>query len=135
MSELIEALNQLEKEKDIDKEVKNFWKEHKTKLKKFYMIKDHKNDIIISASPEFLLNPICKELKVKDLIASDVDKKTGHFNKPNNYKEEKVKKVKVFSVALPLHFLLFSEKREESGIFNRNRNAIRGRKRNECALF
>ena len=76
----------------IDKEVKNFLKEHKTKLKNFYMIKDHKNDIIISASPEFLLNPICKELKVKGLIASDVDKKTGHFNKPNNYKEEKVKR-------------------------------------------
>ncbi len=77
---------------DIDKEVKNFWKVNKNKLKSFYMIKDHKNDIIISASPEFLLKPICDELKVKNLIASDVDKKTGHFNKENNYKEEKVRR-------------------------------------------
>lgn len=77
---------------NIDQEIKDFWKINKTKLKNFYLVKDHSHDIIISASPEFLLKPICKELKVKDLIASDVNKKNGHFNKPNNYKEEKVKR-------------------------------------------
>ena len=71
--------------------VKEFWQIHKDKIKKFYLDKkDHSNDIIISASPYFLLKPICDELKVKDLIASDVDINTGHFNKPNNCGEVKV---------------------------------------------
>ena len=74
--------------------LKEFWVSHKNKIKSFYLSKDHSNDIIISASPYFLLKPICDELEVKDLIASDVDIKTGHFNKPNNRGEEKVKEFK-----------------------------------------
>src|SRR5574344_980320 len=69
---------------NIDDLVNEFWISHKSKIKDFYLNKNHNKDIIISASPLFLLTPICDELKVKDLIASDVDKKTGHFNKLNN---------------------------------------------------
>ena len=32
------------------------------------------DDVIISASPEFLLKPICKKINIKYLIASNVDK-------------------------------------------------------------
>ena len=74
--------------------VQEFWQMHKNKIKSFYLAKNHEKDIIISASPYFLLKPICDELKVKDLIASDVDIKNGHFNKPNNKGEEKVKEFK-----------------------------------------
>lgn len=77
--------------KNVDEIVKEFWKTHKSKIKSFYLEKNHDQDIIISASPEFLLKPICIKLKVKDLIASDVDKTTGKFKKPNNRGEEKVK--------------------------------------------
>ena len=81
----------LKKFKNIDSLVDEFWQTHKSKIKNFYLEKKHDNDIIISASPEFLLKPICKELGVRDLIASDVNKKTGKFNKPNNRGEAKVK--------------------------------------------
>lgn len=77
--------------KNIDKVVKEFWETHESKIKNFYLEKKHDQDIIISASPEFLLKPICEKLKVKDLIASDVDKTTGKFKKPNNRGEAKVK--------------------------------------------
>lgn len=77
--------------KNVDEIVKEFWKTHESKIKSFYFKKNHDQDIIISASPEFLLKPICIKLKVKDLIASDVDKTTGKFKKPNNRGEEKVK--------------------------------------------
>lgn len=77
--------------KNVDEIVKEFWKTHESKIKNFYLEKKHNQDIIISASPEFLLKPICQKLKVKDLIASDVDKTTGKFKKPNNRGEEKVK--------------------------------------------
>ena len=79
---------------NIDSLVKDFWVINKNKIKKFYLDKDHSNDIIVSASPYFLLKPICDELKVMDLIASDVNPSNGHFNKPNNRGEEKVKTLK-----------------------------------------
>lgn len=81
----------LENFKNIDIVVKEFWETHESKIKNFYLEKKHNQDIIISASPKFLLKPICEKLKVKDLIASDVDKTTGKFKKPNNRGEEKVK--------------------------------------------
>lgn len=78
---------------DLDSYVKEFWKEKESKIKEFYMNKNHKNDIIVSASPSFLLTPICNKLKVKDLIASEVDKSTGRFISENCKGKEKVKRL------------------------------------------
>lgn len=79
---------------DIDYEVKEFWKTHENKIKKFYLEKNHSKDLITSASPQFFLKPICDKLKVYDLIGSDINKKTGKFNKENNRGIEKVKTFK-----------------------------------------
>lgn len=78
---------------DVDSLVETFWETHKIYIKDFYKKKKHNNDIIISASPEFLLKPICDELHVKDLIASDVDKHTGKFTGLNCYGREKIKRL------------------------------------------
>ena len=78
---------------DIDKDLKDFWKSHDNKIKKYYLDKDHSNDIVISASPEFLLEPICKKLKVKDMMASRVDKKTGKYDGINCHDTEKVRRL------------------------------------------
>lgn len=81
----------LNKIDDIDSVVKDFWEIHKGKIKDFYLAKNHKKDIINSASPYFLLEGICKKLEVKGLIASNVDKKTGKYLEKNNGGYEKVK--------------------------------------------
>ena len=79
---------------DIPNLVKDFWQLNSAKIKKFYIEKkDHTGDIIISASPEFLLKPICDKYNVKDLISSIVDDKTGHFLSPNCKGEEKVNRL------------------------------------------
>lgn len=78
---------------DIDKMVDSFWKTHKCYIKDFYMKKKHDKDIIISASPEFLLKPICDELGVMDMMASRIDKKTGKYNGMNCHGEEKVNRL------------------------------------------
>ena len=80
--------------KNIDDLVLEFWKKNDSKIKKFYLNENHENDVIISASPYFLLKPICDKLKVKDLIASDVDIKTGKFNSSNCHGKEKVVRFK-----------------------------------------
>lgn len=79
---------------DVDLYVESFWKSHNQYIKDFYKGTDHSHDIIISASPEFLLSPICDILKVKGLIGSKVDKHTGVFNGLNCHDEEKVKRLK-----------------------------------------
>lgn len=79
--------------KDVDKEVNLFWESKKVRIKKFYMETNHDKDIIISASPEFLLHPMCDELNVLDLIGSKVDKKTGSFSGENCHGEEKVRRL------------------------------------------
>lgn len=78
---------------NIDKHIDDFWNTHSMYLKDFYMKKKHDKDIIISASPEFLLNPLKDELGVLNLIASRVDKKTGKFKGDNCHGEEKVKRL------------------------------------------
>lgn len=77
---------------DIDKYVDEFWLEHKHKIKDFWKEKKkHNNDIIISASCEFWLKPIADEYKVKDLIATKLDVKTGKIRDNNCHGKEKVK--------------------------------------------
>ena len=43
--------------RDIDSEIKIFWDTHEKKIKKWYLEQKKDTDIIISASPEFLLAP------------------------------------------------------------------------------
>jgi phosphatidylglycerophosphatase C len=73
---------------DIDQRVESFWKEHKKNLQSWYLQQRRDDDVIISASPTFLLKPICNELNVA-LIASEVDKKTGENLSENCYEHEK----------------------------------------------
>ena len=79
--------------KNVDAEVISFWRVHDKNIKKFYLDKKHDHDIIISASPEFLLLPISRKLKVKDLIASKVDKYTGKTEGLNCHDKEKVRRL------------------------------------------
>lgn len=76
--------------KDINAEVRLFWETHKQKIEPWYLEQKSESDVIVSASPEFLLRPICAELGVSSLIASRVDSKTGVYDGLNCYGEEKV---------------------------------------------
>lgn len=75
--------------------VEKFWQQHLRKIKKWYLEKkDHSKDVIISASPEFLLEIPSREMKIYKLIASKVDSHSGHFLSPNCYGKEKVVRLK-----------------------------------------
>ena len=72
--------------------VDDFWDKKRHKIKSWYLEQKENTDIIISASPEFLLKPICEELGVI-LIGSIVDIKTGATFGKNNSGEQKVKRL------------------------------------------
>ena len=78
---------------NIKEVVVEFWAEYDYKIKDWYYEMQREDDLIISASPEFLLEPICKQLNVA-MIASVVDPLTGKNLKPNCFGSEKVVRMK-----------------------------------------
>jgi len=67
--------------------VDSFWSLHEHKIKKCYLRRKRPDDVIISASPEFLLRPVCGDVI---LIGSRVDPETGIFTGKNCFGQEKV---------------------------------------------
>ena len=77
---------------DIDRDVKDFWAKNRAKIKQYYLKQQKYDDVIISASPEFLLEPICEILGIHYLMASRVDKYTGIYDGINCHGKEKVRR-------------------------------------------
>lgn len=73
--------------------IDEFWDKHEKKIKKWYLKQKQKSDLIISASPEFLLKPITKKLNI-NLIASKQDINTGKYLEKNCHDVEKVRRYK-----------------------------------------
>lgn len=74
---------------DGEKDVERFWKEKISGIKDFYHEIHRDDDVIISASPEFLLKPLEEKLYF-NVIASKVDIHTGKYDGLNCYHAEKV---------------------------------------------
>lgn len=60
------------------------------KIKTWYWENKKKSDIIISASPEFLLFPVTEKLDIQDVIATKLDINTGKIDGKNCRGKEKV---------------------------------------------
>lgn len=67
----------------------DFWKKNRKKIYPWYLNQKQPDDVVISASPEFLLAPICAELGIKHLIATQVSS-NGTISGENCRSEEKV---------------------------------------------
>lgn len=79
--------------KDVDEFVAGFWREHERKVKKWYRDRSHDRDVIISASPEFIIAPIASRMRIEKLIATVMDKKTGEILGRNCRGTEKVRRL------------------------------------------
>lgn len=66
---------------DIPEEMKIFWDCHMHKIKPFYSDIHSNDDLIISGSPEFSLEIICKRLGIKRYIGSLINTKTGKIDR------------------------------------------------------
>ncbi len=80
---------------DTEKEVQLFWKKYIGNIKEWYYIIQKADDVIISASPEFLLRPLCKKIGIKYLIASNVSASDGKYTGINCHGKEKVRLFKM----------------------------------------
>ena len=88
---LYRFLNSFEND-EIKKIVCNFWDEHRKNIYAWYYKKKNSSDVIISASPRFLLEPMCRELNV-NLICSEVNIENGDYIGLNCFGEEKVSRL------------------------------------------
>ena len=77
--------------KNIDQTIEKFWDKMQGKVYKYYLRQRRDDDVIISASPEFLLKPIIDRINPNaTLIASRVNKFTGKYTGLNCYGVEKL---------------------------------------------
>lgn len=77
---------------DVDAAVSMFWKKNFKRVKPFYWSAHRPDDVVISASPEFLIRPACQRLQVNCVMGSPVDKHTGVFSGRNCHGAEKVRR-------------------------------------------
>ena len=77
---------------DVDAAIARFWDKNEARVKAWYRAAQRPDDVVISASPEFLIAPICARLGISTAMGSPVDKRTGRFFGPNCHGEEKVRR-------------------------------------------
>ena len=75
---------------DADAWAEDFWRTHERRFRPWYLAQKQPDDLVISASPEFLLAPACRRLGIRPPIASRVDARTGRYTGLNCKGAEKV---------------------------------------------
>ncbi|MBO4823001.1 MAG: haloacid dehalogenase-like hydrolase [Clostridia bacterium] len=70
--------------------ITQFWQTHLSKIKPWYLKQKRDDDVIISATPKFFLQPACDALKIKHLVATQMNMRTGKIDGDNCYGVSKV---------------------------------------------
>lgn len=78
---------------DTEKMVRDFWKSHIGKIGNWYLSRKEPEDIVISASPHFLLKPICDQMGIETLVATEVDPVSGILLGENCKGAEKLRRL------------------------------------------
>ena len=76
---------------DVRAETAAFWDCHIDRIYPWYLARKRDDDLIISASPDFLIGEACRRLGVRH-IATDMDLHTGRIRGENCRGEEKVRR-------------------------------------------
>ena len=79
---------------DIENFVYDFWNSNENKIMKWYLDQKKEDDLIISASPDFLLKNICERLSIKNLIATVFDTDNCKIIGENCRGQEKLRRYK-----------------------------------------
>lgn len=72
--------------------VESFWEERQSHIQAWYLEQKQETDLIISASPEFLLTPACRLLGVQPPIATRINPTDGRIQGQNCKGAEKVRR-------------------------------------------
>ncbi len=76
--------------KDKEKLLEQFWDRNLKHIKQWYLEQKQADDVIISASPEFLVASACKRLGLKYIYGTDMNLQTQKITGKNCWGQEKV---------------------------------------------
>lgn len=77
---------------DMDRALSDFWRANLPRIKAWYKAAHRDDDVVISASPEFLIRPACTSLGIRTVMGSPVDPATGLYSGVNCHGAEKVRR-------------------------------------------
>lgn len=69
----------LSKVPDPEREAKRFWEREIGKMHSWYKTRRQPDDMVISASPDFLVRPAMEKLGIRCLLASPLNPRTGKY--------------------------------------------------------
>ena len=75
---------------DFDEQIERYWDQNEKKISAWYLAQKRPDDLIISASPACIIEPIAKRLGV-NFIATEYDREYGVFLNNLMYAKEKAK--------------------------------------------
>ena len=75
---------------DFDEQIKRYWDKNEKKIASWYLAQKRPDDLIISASPTCIIEPIAKRLGVS-FMATEYDREFGVFVNNMMYAKEKAK--------------------------------------------
>lgn len=75
---------------DIIELVEDYWDINERRIKEWYLKQYDQDDLVISASYDFIVKPICERLNIKNVIATDYHLKKGKTVSLHCYKENKI---------------------------------------------
>ena len=77
---------------DMEKVTEAYIDSHMDHIKQWYKEQQREDDVVISASPEFLIIPFCRKIGIQKAMASRVDIHTGKYDGLNCHGSEKVRR-------------------------------------------
>ena len=78
--------------RDIDSEVSRFWDEYQNNIHSWYPSRHRDDDIVITASPEFLVAEGCRRLNIPTCLGTPVVKEKGYIDGLNCHDTETVRR-------------------------------------------
>lgn len=78
--------------KDMDQVTEEYVSSHLDHIKQWYKDMQREDDLVISASPEFLIGSFCRKIGIRYYMASIVDINTGVYDGENCHGREKVRR-------------------------------------------
>ncbi|MBP3891863.1 MAG: haloacid dehalogenase-like hydrolase [Solobacterium sp.] len=77
---------------DMEQLIDAFISSHLDHVKTWYLDQQKEDDLVISASPEFLIEPFCARVGINHVLASQVERDTGVYYGENCHGKEKVRR-------------------------------------------
>lgn len=77
---------------NLDNHIEKFIDKNIHKIKKWYLINQKDNDLVVSASLSLWIKPFCERIGIKNVIATDMDS-NGKIIGKNCKRDEKVKRI------------------------------------------